>query len=66
VEKIQIKCASHNVRSEAIPKRLRFSWEGMEPKAGTLNGEEVDMLIYQMLAHDWPDARALYLISLDS
>ncbi|MEM7657328.1 MAG: GNAT family N-acetyltransferase [Bacteroidota bacterium] len=65
VQKILIKCASHNKRSEAIPLRLRFSWEGIEQDAGTLQGEEVAMHTYGMRATDWKDARALYLASLE-
>lgn len=53
LHRVVIKCATKNFRSEAIPLRLKFSWEGLEHDAGTVNGQTVDMAIYSILYRDW-------------
>jgi ribosomal-protein-serine acetyltransferase len=59
LHKVLIKCASDNFRSQAIPIRLRFTWEGLHHDAGTVNGREVDMIIYSMVYRDWSRVREL-------
>ncbi len=53
VKKIFIKCATDNVRSEAIPKRLDFTWEGIDYYAGEVKGKSVDLVIYSLSRADW-------------
>jgi ribosomal-protein-serine acetyltransferase len=53
VRKILIKCASGNFRSQAVPQRLNFQWEGIERESGTLNGKPVDMVIFALRYQDW-------------
>lgn len=53
LHKVLIKTASDNFRSQAIPIRLRFSWEGLTHDAGTVNGRPIDMIIYSMVYNDW-------------
>ncbi|MDX2249551.1 MAG: GNAT family protein [Bacteroidia bacterium] len=53
LHRVVIKCATKNFRSEAIPLRLKFSWEGLDHEAGTVNGKTVDMVTYSMLYRDW-------------
>lgn len=53
VQKIFIKCATDNVRSEAIPKRLGFDWQGINYYAGEVKGKSVDLVIYTMDRENW-------------
>lgn len=53
LEKVLIKCANNNLKSQAVPNRLNFRWDGMEFEAGTLQGEEVDILVFAMHGRDW-------------
>lgn len=53
VQKIYIKCATDNVRSEAIPKRLGFDWQGINYYAGEVKGKSVDLVIYTMDRENW-------------
>ncbi|MDP5169883.1 MAG: GNAT family N-acetyltransferase [Bacteroidia bacterium] len=53
VSKIYIKCATDNLRSEAVPKRLDFNWEGIYYHAGEVKGKAVDLVIYTMEAPNW-------------
>ncbi len=53
VQKVYIKCASDNVRSEAVPKRLHFTWEGIAYQAGQVKGQSVDLVIYSLDAAQW-------------
>ncbi|MEZ4828656.1 MAG: GNAT family protein [Bacteroidia bacterium] len=53
LHRVVIKCATANFRSEAIPLRLKFSWEGLDHEAGVVNGKTVDMVTYSMLYRDW-------------
>ena len=59
VHRVLIKCATQNQKSQAIPMRLNFSWEGIEVDAGTLGGESVDLVVYSMLYSDWEHVRHL-------
>ncbi|MDX1907682.1 MAG: GNAT family protein [Bacteroidia bacterium] len=53
VDKIHIKCATDNVRSQAVALRLRMGWEGIEHDSGTLNGRSVDMIVYGITRGEW-------------
>lgn len=53
IHKVIIRCATNNLKSQAIPMRLNFTWEGMDHNAGTVNGKTVDMVAYGMLYRDW-------------
>lgn len=57
LNKVLIKCATENLRSQAIPIRLNFTWEGIEYEAGTLQGEVVNLVVYGMNGRDWKDAQ---------
>ena len=56
--RVLIKCAAKNVRSQRVPQRLDFSWQGIEHEVGTLHGEVVDMVVYSMSRQQW-EAREL-------
>jgi ribosomal-protein-serine acetyltransferase len=51
--RIEIRCATQNKRSRAIPERLGFRQEGIARRAEWLYDHFVDLVIYAMLASDW-------------
>lgn len=53
MNRIQIKCASGNLKSVAIPKRLNFQFEGVERDGEKHNTGYLDLEIYSMLRKDW-------------
>lgn len=56
--RIEIRCAAGNVRSQAIPKRLGFTFEGTLRGAQRLHGEQVDVRVYGLLREEWARLRA--------
>lgn len=53
LERIEIRCATGNLRSQAVPKRLGFTCEGRLRAAQRLHGQGVDMLVYGLLREEW-------------
>ena len=53
MNRVQIRCATGNIRSKNIPKRLGFTFEGIEREAELLNGRFLDLEVYGMLRKDW-------------
>jgi len=53
LNRIEILCAAENIRSQAIPKRLGFTYEGTLREAQWLNTRFVDHQIYSILQPDW-------------
>lgn len=53
LNRIVIKCATGNLKSQAVPERLGFTREGVEREAGFLHGKFVDHVVYSMLAKEW-------------
>ncbi len=52
LQRIQIKVAEANKKSEAIPHKLNFTFEGIE-RAGELHGDKfLNLKIYSLLAGD--------------
>jgi ribosomal-protein-serine acetyltransferase len=52
LNRVQIKVAENNTKSEAIPQRLNFQFEGIE-RAGELHRNKfLDLKIYSLLKHD--------------
>jgi ribosomal-protein-serine acetyltransferase len=49
MERAVIRCAVGNTRSSAVPKRLGFTFEGVERNAQRLNGRFVDLERYSLL-----------------
>ncbi|MCX7602583.1 MAG: GNAT family N-acetyltransferase [Bryobacteraceae bacterium] len=56
--RIEIRCAAGNLRSQAIPKRLGFTYEGTLRAAQRLHGKPVDLRIYGLLREEWERLRA--------
>ena len=58
LNRVEIRCATGNDRSRAIPLRLGFREEGLLRDAEWLYDHFVDHFVYAMLATDWPAAMA--------
>ncbi|MCL5030170.1 MAG: GNAT family N-acetyltransferase [Bacteroidetes bacterium] len=57
--RIVIKCALGNVKSQAIPKRLNFKFEGIEREGQILNYRFNDLMVFSMLKKEWPQSGSL-------
>ena len=55
LNRVQIRCATGNTRSCAIPERLGFAREGIITQAEWLYDHYVDLVVYGMLASDWTE-----------
>lgn len=53
LNRVEIHCASGNVRSRAIPERLGFTQEGVLREASWLYDHFVDSVVYGMLDREW-------------
>lgn len=54
LNRVVIRCAVGNDKSAAIPKRLGFTQEGIFRQQQQLNDAFVDLVVYSMLAVEWP------------
>jgi len=53
LHRVEIRCATGNVRSCAIPGRLGFVREGIAREAEWVSGRWLDLVIWSMLAPAW-------------
>ena len=53
LNRVEIRCATENHRSRAIPKRLGFKEEGVLRQMQVTDGGLVDHAVYGMLAGEW-------------
>jgi ribosomal-protein-serine acetyltransferase len=53
LNRIEIRCGVKNIKSRAIPERLRFVREGTVRDGEQLNGHFHNLIIYSMLAREW-------------
>lgn len=53
LNRITIKCAADNKKSQAIPIKLNFKLEGIEREGQYLYGRFQDLLVFSMLKNDW-------------
>jgi ribosomal-protein-serine acetyltransferase len=53
LHRIEIRCATWNHRSSAIPRRLEFVEEGILRDGEWLHDHWVDLRVFSMLAQDW-------------
>ena len=56
LNRVEIRCATCNDRSRAVPSRLGFREEGLLRDAEWLYDHFVDHIVYAMLARDWTAA----------
>ena len=53
LNRVQIRVATGNRKSLAIPERLGFQFEGVLRQAELVNAEYYDLALYSMLASEW-------------
>lgn len=53
INRIVIRCATENIRSQAIPERLGFTKEGILREAEWLHDKFVDLIVYSILKEEW-------------
>ena len=53
LNRVTIKCAADNKRSQAIPLRLNFKQEGIEREGQFFYGRYHDVLVFSMLKSEW-------------
>lgn len=51
--RIEIKCGVGNERSCHVPKRLNFTFEGIERDGELVNGKFIDIEVYSLLKREW-------------
>jgi len=63
LHRIEIRCATWNHRSSAIPRRLGFVEEGILRESEWLHDKWVDLRVFSMLAQDWKGNATDWLIA---
>jgi ribosomal-protein-serine acetyltransferase len=53
LHRVEIRCATGNTKSCAIPERLGFTREGVSREAEWVGGRWVDLVVWSMLQHEW-------------
>jgi len=53
LNRIEIKAAVINLKSQAIPIRLNFKKEGILRQAEWVNGEFIDLILFSLLNKEW-------------
>jgi ribosomal-protein-serine acetyltransferase len=53
LHRVEIRCATENLRSRAVPERLGFVSEGTAREAEWVNGGYVSHVVYGLLASEW-------------
>lgn len=53
LNRIEIRAATHNKKSRAIPERLRFQKEGVIRQGEWLRDHYEDLIVYGLLAREW-------------
>lgn len=55
LQRIEIKAAVENVRSQAIPEKLNFTKEGILRQAELVNNKFLDLVLYSMIKTEWEE-----------
>lgn len=58
LHRVEIRCATGNLRSCAIPERLGFTREGVLREAEWVSSRFVDLVVWGLLEDEWRDRRA--------
>lgn len=53
LHRIEIKVATDNIKSQAIPKKLRFTKEGILRQAELVNNKFLDLILYSVIKDEW-------------
>ncbi|MNY76832.1 putative ribosomal N-acetyltransferase YdaF [compost metagenome] len=53
LQRIEIKAATTNTKSQAIPRRLGFKEEGILRQAELVGGKFLDLVLFAMLRDEW-------------
>ena len=53
LNRVEIKCATKNSKSQAIPLKLNFKNEGIIRQAEFIHNEYIDLYCYSMLKQEW-------------
>ncbi len=53
LNRVEIRCATKNFRSQAVPERLGFTKEGIIRQGEALRNEYIDIYCYSLLKHEW-------------
>ncbi|MBC7933761.1 MAG: GNAT family N-acetyltransferase [Rhizobacter sp.] len=53
LNRIEIKAAVKNIRSQAVPEKLGFAKEGILRQAELVNDEYLDLVLYSLLKEEW-------------
>ncbi|HSI90037.1 MAG TPA: GNAT family protein, partial [Adhaeribacter sp.] len=53
LNRIEIKCGTGNLKSQAIPERLGFTKEAILRQAELVNGNFQDLYLYSLLKEEW-------------
>jgi ribosomal-protein-serine acetyltransferase len=59
LHRLEIRCATRNLRSRAIPERLGFASEGILRDAEWVDGRYVSHIVYGLLSSEWSGQPAL-------
>ena len=52
LNRIELKCGTHNIKSKRVAEKLGFTLEGVLRQAEFLNGSFIDLNIYSLLKGD--------------
>lgn len=53
LNRIEIRCAENNFKSQRIPKKLNFEYEGMLKEAEYIRNHFVNLKVYGLLKKNW-------------
>ena len=56
MNRVQIRCGIGNTKSAAIPRRLGFSFEGIERSGERHNHSYIDLEVFSLLRNEWAES----------